>query len=86
MKLDIRTDRPPRGSPDPPVAVGRHGVGLTTCEGQSPDVLRYWYPPEGGGIGSDNMVVPKGARNPVLAHHFINFMLDSTHAFDNSTT
>jgi spermidine/putrescine transport system substrate-binding protein len=53
-------------------------------KGQSPDVLRYWYPPEGGGaIGSDNMVVLKGAKNPVLAHHFINFMLDSKNAFDN---
>jgi spermidine/putrescine transport system substrate-binding protein len=53
-------------------------------KGQSPDVLRYWYPPEGGGaIGSDNMVVLKGAKNPVLAHQFINFMLDSKHAFDN---
>jgi spermidine/putrescine transport system substrate-binding protein len=53
-------------------------------KGQSADVLRYWYPPAGGGaIGSDNMVVLKGAKNPVLAHHFINFMLDSKHAFDN---
>ena len=47
-------------------------------------MLRYWYPPEGGGaIGSDNMVVLKGAKNPVLAHQFINFMLDSKNAFDN---
>jgi spermidine/putrescine transport system substrate-binding protein len=34
-------------------------------------------------VGSDNIVIPKSAKNPVLAHHFLNFLLDSTNAFDN---
>jgi hypothetical protein len=53
-------------------------------KGQSPHVLRYWYPPEGGGaIGSDNMTVLAGGKNPGLAHMFINYLLDSKNAFNN---
>jgi spermidine/putrescine transport system substrate-binding protein len=53
-------------------------------KGVSADVLRYWYPPEGGGaVGQDNMVILKGGKNPVLAHHFINYLLDSQHGYDN---
>jgi spermidine/putrescine transport system substrate-binding protein len=52
--------------------------------GTAPDVLGYWYPPSGGGvIGTDTMAVLKGAKNPVLAHHFLNFMLDEQNAYDN---
>lgn len=52
--------------------------------GTDVSVLRYWYPPEGGGvIGSDNMVVLRTARNPVLAHEFLNFMLDNEVAYSN---
>jgi spermidine/putrescine transport system substrate-binding protein len=53
-------------------------------KGQSPSVLRYWYPPEGGGaIGSDNMTILTGGKNPVLAHMFINYLLDNKNGFDN---
>jgi spermidine/putrescine transport system substrate-binding protein len=53
-------------------------------KGQSPDVLRYWYPPQGGGvIGQDNMAVLKTAQNPVLAHMFINYLLDVDNAYSN---
>ena len=52
--------------------------------GTDADVLGYWYPPSGGGvIGTDTMAVLKGAKNPVLAHHFLNFMLDEENAYDN---
>jgi spermidine/putrescine transport system substrate-binding protein len=47
-------------------------------------VLGYWYPPEGGGlVGSDLIAVLKSAKNPVLAHEFINFFLDDQNAYDN---
>jgi spermidine/putrescine transport system substrate-binding protein len=46
--------------------------------------LSYWYPPDGKGpIGSDNMAILKGGKNPVLAHHFLNFMLDKKNAYAN---
>ncbi|MGH3116099.1 MAG: polyamine ABC transporter substrate-binding protein [Gaiellales bacterium] len=47
-------------------------------------VLGYWYPPDGGGlVGNDAIGIPKSAKNPVLAHHFLNFMLDETNAYEN---
>jgi spermidine/putrescine transport system substrate-binding protein len=47
-------------------------------------VLGYWYPPDGGGlIGSDTIAILRGAKNPVLAHEFVNFMLDDKNAYDN---
>jgi spermidine/putrescine transport system substrate-binding protein len=53
-------------------------------QGTGPEVLAYWFPPEGNGvIGSDMMGVLRSAKNPVLAHAFLNFMLDETNAYDN---
>ena len=53
-------------------------------EGTDWSVLGYWYPPEGGGvIGNDLIGVLAGGKNPVLAHHFLNFMLDETNAYEN---
>ncbi len=47
-------------------------------------VLGYWYPPDGGGlIGSDTMAVLRSAKNPVLAHEFLNFMMDNDNAYAN---
>lgn len=47
-------------------------------------VLGYWFPPDGGGlVGNDVISIPKSAKNPVLAHHFLNFMLDETNAYEN---
>jgi spermidine/putrescine transport system substrate-binding protein len=52
----------------------------------SPEVLGFWYPPDGGGvIGNDLMVVPTSSTNPRLAHEFINFMLDTKNSFANFT-
>jgi spermidine/putrescine transport system substrate-binding protein len=45
--------------------------------------LSYWWPKEGL-IGSDTMTVLKGAENPVLAHAFLDFLLDGEKAFANS--
>jgi spermidine/putrescine transport system substrate-binding protein len=47
-------------------------------------VLRYWWPEDGKGVvGNDTIVVLKGGRNPVLAHHFLNFLLDTGHGLTN---
>lgn len=53
-------------------------------EGKSAEVLGFWFPGDGRGpIGNDLMGVLKSARNPVLAHHFLDFMLDEKHAYEN---
>jgi spermidine/putrescine transport system substrate-binding protein len=41
------------------------------------DQIRYWYPTEAAGaIGSDTMAILATGKNPVLAHNFLNYMLD----------
>jgi spermidine/putrescine transport system substrate-binding protein len=46
-------------------------------EGVDPQVLRYWFPLDGRGtVGNDLMTILRSSRTPVLAHHFLNFLLD----------
>ena len=46
-------------------------------EGTGPEILRYWFPADGKGlVDNDLMVMLRGGKNPVLAHLFINHMLD----------
>ncbi|MGI8575471.1 MAG: extracellular solute-binding protein [Egibacteraceae bacterium] len=58
-------------------------------EGGDPSVLRYLWPPKGaqstsgGLIANDCMAVMANAQKPVLAHMFLNFMLDNAHALNN---
>lgn len=53
-------------------------------EGVSPDILRYWFPADGKGlVENDLMVMPRGGKNPVLAHLFVNHMLDPEVAMSN---
>jgi spermidine/putrescine transport system substrate-binding protein len=53
-------------------------------KGGSADVIGYWYPRDKGGvIGSDTMAVTTKAKHPVLAHAFLDFMLQTEHALDN---
>lgn len=40
------------------------------------DVIRYWSPESGGTAGNDVFTVTASGANPVLAHLFINFLLD----------
>src|SRR5579862_1957307 len=48
------------------------------------DVLGYWFPSNHRGpVANDLMVNLKSASNPVLAHLFINYFLDTTNALDN---
>jgi spermidine/putrescine transport system substrate-binding protein len=50
------------------------------------DILGYWYPEDNKGpINNDVITIPATAEHPVLAHAFLNFMLDEKHAFDNFT-
>jgi spermidine/putrescine transport system substrate-binding protein len=47
-------------------------------------VLRYWTPASGKApINNDMMAVLKGAKNPVLAHLFLNHVLDTQQVFLN---
>jgi spermidine/putrescine transport system substrate-binding protein len=50
--------------------------------GDPDGLLQYWWPSDGT-IGSDMMAIPSGAKNPVLAHHFLNFMLENKYAIKN---
>jgi spermidine/putrescine transport system substrate-binding protein len=46
-------------------------------KGLDPGVLRYWFPLDGRGtVGNDLMTILRSSHNPVLAHHFLNFLLD----------
>jgi spermidine/putrescine transport system substrate-binding protein len=48
------------------------------------DVVGYWFPRDGRGpVGNDLIAVLKGAQNPVLAHLFINYMLDLHNGLTN---
>jgi len=53
-------------------------------EGVKPDILQYWFPADGKGLVDNDMLVTlKGGKNPVLAHLFLNHMLDPDVAKEN---
>jgi spermidine/putrescine transport system substrate-binding protein len=53
-------------------------------QGTKPTAFAYWWPSDGRGpINNDTMAVLKGAKNPVLAHLFLNHLLDVKQAFSN---
>ena len=53
-------------------------------EGVGPDVLGFWYPPDDiGVVNNDCMGVLADAENPVLAHLYMNYLLDLQVAEDN---
>lgn len=53
--------------------------------GTPDDVLSYWFPPSGAGpVANDTITIPRSAQSPVLAHLFINFMLDRPNAVTNA--
>lgn len=46
--------------------------------------LGYWYPEDRRGlIGNDAYAIPSNAEHPVLAHMFLNYMLDFKNSMDN---
>ena len=52
--------------------------------GHTAPLMSYWFPKNGKGVvGNDLMAILKSAKNPVLAHTFINYMLDFDNAMKN---
>jgi spermidine/putrescine transport system substrate-binding protein len=48
------------------------------------DVIGYWFPPDGHGpVGSDTGVIARRAASPVLAHLFLNYLLEPANAVTN---
>ena len=72
------------------MAQGRKALGLI-YSGDATYVINEnenmgYYMPEGGtNQWSDAMVIPKNAKNPELAHAFINYASDYDGAYDNSS-
>jgi spermidine/putrescine transport system substrate-binding protein len=52
-------------------------------KGVKPDVLSYWAPDTNGVVQNDFLCVGRHTKNPVLAHKFLDFMLDEKNAYDN---
>jgi spermidine/putrescine transport system substrate-binding protein len=52
-------------------------------KGVKPDVLSYWYQEQGGPIFNDIICVSAKAQKPVLAHTFMNYLLDDKVAWEN---
>jgi spermidine/putrescine transport system substrate-binding protein len=53
-------------------------------KGQSVDTIGYWFPADRKGpVANDLMVNLTTGSNPVLAHHFINYMLNVNNALEN---
>ena len=46
-------------------------------KGVKPDVLSYWYQTQGGPIFNDCICVGAKATKPVIAHRFLNYLLDN---------
>ena len=48
------------------------------------DVVGYWFPPDGKGpVANDTIAVLRSSPNPVLAHLFLNYMLDLHNVLEN---
>jgi len=53
-------------------------------KGQSVDVVGYWFPPDGRGpVNNDTIAILSSGSNPVLAHLFLNYMLEYGNAMEN---
>ena len=72
------------------MAQGRKALGLiysgdaTYVMSENED-MGFYLPEEGTNLWSDAMVIPKNAKNPDLAHAFINYASDYDGAYDNSS-
>jgi spermidine/putrescine transport system substrate-binding protein len=44
----------------------------------------YWFPPDGRGpVANDTLTIQRGASNPVLAHLFLDYLLDLPNVLEN---
>ena len=72
------------------MAQGRKALGLiysgdATYVMDENENMGYFMPEYGTNLWSDAMVIPKNAKNPELAHAFINFACEYEGAYDNSS-
>ncbi len=72
------------------MAQGRKALGLiysgdATYVMAENENMGFYLPESGTNIWSDAMVIPKNAKNPELAHEFINFACEYESAYDNSS-
>jgi spermidine/putrescine transport system substrate-binding protein len=64
------------------------GPWYTSDPKKEAGLLRYYWPARdgfGGTIDNDTYAIPTNAKNPVLAHLFLNFMMDEFNAIKNWT-
>ncbi len=48
------------------------------------EAVGYWFPPDGKGpVANDTLTVLRAATNPVLAHQFLNYMLQLPNVLEN---
>jgi spermidine/putrescine transport system substrate-binding protein len=53
-------------------------------KGTPVEVVSYWFPSDGKGpVANDTMAILKSGNNPVLAHLFLNYLLDLDNALEN---
>jgi spermidine/putrescine transport system substrate-binding protein len=52
-------------------------------KGVKPDVISFWGPDTGGVVQNDLLWVVSKSKKQVLAHAFLNFLLDPKNAYDN---
>lgn len=72
------------------MAQGRKALGLmysgdATYVISENENMGYYLPETGTNLWSDAMVIPKNAKNPELAHAYINFVTNYEGAYDNSS-
>lgn len=72
------------------MAQGRKALGLiysgdATYVMEENENMGYYMPDSGTNLWSDAMVIPKNAKNPELAHAFINYASGYDGAYDNSS-
>lgn len=72
------------------MAQGRKSLGLiysgdATYVINENENMDFYLPETGSNVWSDGMVIPKNAKNPELAHEFINFVTQYEYAYDNSS-
>lgn len=72
------------------MAQGRKALGLiysgdATYVMSENENMGYYLPETGTNLWSDAMVIPKNAKNPELAHAFINYAASYEGAYDNSS-
>jgi spermidine/putrescine-binding protein len=52
-------------------------------KGVKPTVIGYWRPDNHAETQNDMITILRGAKHPVLAHAFLNFMLDNKNGIQN---